>query len=83
MKFVRNQAEADLLWWKLADTSCTDDMNHWGTGAGPYTSGYQASNFGNNKDQVYYPHIAAGFLPITPEQSMKSLLWQWQHNETL
>jgi len=38
MRFVHNAAKADVAYWNTSFPN--DTSHHWGTGAGPYISGY-------------------------------------------
>ncbi len=63
LAFFSNAREADYLWWQ---TETIGEAYLWGNGAGhcynpPY---YCVAAINDNEEQIYSPHIIAGFIPV-------------------
>lgn len=66
LDFFKEAQMADLHWWQNETNA---DACQWGHGAGhcPDSNGYCVGAINDNSNQIYSPHIIAGFLPVYPE----------------
>jgi len=69
LQYLENARLADSTWWSLANKGAD---YHWGLGAGStnYGSGYHADKINNNPSFIHSPHIIAGFLPVSPKDTV-------------
>lgn len=66
LNFFEQAQQADLHWWQNETNA---DSCQWGHGAGHCWTGsnYCVEAINDNPNQIYSPHIIAGFLPIYPD----------------